>query len=124
MKILILGAGQVGSSVAAALATEKNDITVVDTDHQRLRDLAEKLDIRTVVGHASLPSVLAQAGAEEAGLLVAVTSSDEVNLVACQVAERHFGTPPRVARLRESEYMSIAGAVTAAISPEQLVTRH
>ncbi len=124
MNILILGAGQVGSSVAAALATEKNDITVVDTDHQRLRDLAEKLDIRTVVGHASLPSVLAQAGAEEAGLLVAVTSSDEVNLVACQVAERQFGTPTRVARLREAEYMAFAGAVTAAISPEQLVTRH
>ncbi len=75
MKILILGAGQVGTSVAASLASENNDITVVDTDHQRLRDLAEKLDIRTVVGHASLPSVLAQAGAEDAELLVAVTSS-------------------------------------------------
>jgi trk system potassium uptake protein TrkA len=81
--------------VAAALATERNDITVVDTDHQRLRELAEKLDIRTVVGHASLPSVLAQAGAEEAGMLVAVTSSDEVNLIACQVAEKQFGTHTR-----------------------------
>ena len=119
MKILILGAGQVGSSVAASLATENNDITVVDTDHQRLRELAEKLDIRTVVGHASLPSVLAQAGAEEANLLVAVTSSDEVNLVACQVAERQFKTPTRVARLREAEYMGIASAVTAAISAAQ-----
>ena len=87
MKILILGAGQVGTSVASALASENNDITVVDTDHQRLRDLAEKLDIRTVIGHASLPDVLAQAGAEEAELLVAVTSSDEVNLIACQVAQ-------------------------------------
>ena len=106
MKILILGAGQVGSSVAAALATENNDITVVDVDHQRLRELAEKLDIRTVVGHASLPSVLAQSGAEEAGLLVAVTSSDEVNLIACQVAEKLFKTATRVARLRESEYLS------------------
>ena len=124
MKILILGAGQVGTSVAASLATENNDITVVDTDHQRLRELAEKLDIRTVVGHASLPSVLAQSGAEEAELLVAVTSSDEVNLVACQVAERQFRTPTRVARLREAEYMAIASAVTAAISPEQLVCRH
>ena len=124
MKILILGAGQVGTSVAASLATENNDITVVDTDHQRLRELAEKLDIRTVVGHASLPSVLAQSGAEEAELLVAVTSSDEVNLVACQVAERQFKTPTRVARLREAEYMAIASAVTAAISPEQLVCRH
>ena len=121
MKILILGAGQVGSSVAAALAGERNDITMVDTDHQRLRDLAEKLDIRTVVGHASLPSVLAQAGAEEAGLLVAVTSSDEVNLIACQVAEQRFKTPTRVARLREHEYVGVAQAVTAAISPERLV---
>jgi trk system potassium uptake protein TrkA len=125
MKILILGAGQVGSSVAAALATENNDITVVDTDHQRLRELAEKLDIRTVVGHASLPSVLAQAGAEEAGLLVAVTSSDEVNMIACQVAERQFKTATRVARLRESQYLTIAGgSVNAAISPEHLVCRH
>jgi trk system potassium uptake protein TrkA len=110
--------------VAAALATEKNDITVVDTDHQKLRELAEKLDIRTVVGHASLPSVLAQAGAEDAGLLVAVTSSDEVNLIACQVAEKMYGTPTRVARLREAEFMDMAGAVSAAISPEQLVCQH
>jgi trk system potassium uptake protein TrkA len=124
MKILILGAGQVGSSVAAALATERNDITVVDLDHQKLRELAEKLDIRTIVGHASLPSVLAQAGAEDAGMLVAVTSSDEVNLIACQVAESKFGTPTRVARLREAEYIDIAGSVTAAISPEQLVCKH
>src|SRR5688572_13067543 len=125
MKILILGAGQVGSSVAAALATEKNDITVVDTDHQKLRELAEKLDIRTVVGHASLPSVLAQAGAEDAGLLVAVTSSDEVNLVACQVVEKLYGkTTTRVARLREAEYLEIATSVDAAISPEQLVCKH
>ena len=87
MNILILGAGQVGTSVAAALASENNDITVVDTDHQRLRDLAERLDIRTVVGHGSLPSVLSHAGAEEAELLVAVTSSDEVNLLACQIAK-------------------------------------
>ena len=76
MKILILGAGQVGSSAAAALASENNDITVVDTDHQRLRELAEKLDIRTIVGHASLPSALAQAGAAEADLMVSGTSSD------------------------------------------------
>ena len=82
MKILILGAGQVGSSVAAALSVEdQNDITVVDSDALRLRELTEKLDIRAVVGHASLPSVLAQAGLDEAELLVAVTSSDEVNII-------------------------------------------
>ncbi len=131
VNILILGAGQVGSSVAAALASENNDITVVDTDHQRLRDLAERLDIRTVVGHASLPSVLGHAGAEDAELLVAVTSSDEVNLLACQIAQVRFRTPTRVARLRESEYLDLGvlkdprhSPVTAAISPEQLVVRH
>ena len=131
MQILILGAGQVGSSVAAALASENNDITVIDNDPQRLRDLAERLDIRTVVGHASLPSVLMQAGAEEAELLVAVTSSDEVNLIACQVASTVFKTPTRVARLREAEYLnvgnladSVTAAVTAAISPEDMVVRH
>jgi len=131
MKILILGAGQVGSSVAAALSSENNDITVVDTDTARLRDLAERLDIRTVVGHASLPRVMEQAGADDAEMIVAVTSSDEVNLVACQVANRHFRTPTRVARVREASYLDIPGltsgddaAVTAAISPEQLVCRH
>lgn len=131
MKILILGAGQVGSSVAAALASENNDITVVDTDHQRLRDLALRLDIRTVVGHASLPSVLGHAGAEEAELLVAVTSSDEVNLLACQIAQTRFRTPTRVARLREAEYLELgmlkdprSSPVTTAISPENLVVSH
>ena len=131
MNILILGAGQVGSSVAVALASENNDITVVDTDHQRLRELAERLDIRTVVGHASLPSVLGQAGAEDAELLVAVTSSDEVNLLACQIAQMRFRTPTRVARLREAEYMDLSllqdsrtSPVTAAISPEHLVVNH
>ena len=131
MKILILGAGQVGSSVAAALATENNDITVVDTDAARLRELSERLDIRTVTGHASLPAVLGHAGAEDAELVVAVTSSDEVNLVACQVAQAVFRTPTRVARVREAEYLEVPGltfgdncAVSAAISPEQLVCRH
>lgn len=132
MKILILGAGQVGTSVAAALSVEdENDITVVDRDLIRLRELTEKLDIRAVAGHASLPSVLTQAGVEEADLLVAVTSSDEVNLLACQIAAQQNKAPTRVARLREQEYLQLAhqkfagkSAVTAAISPEQLVCKH
>jgi trk system potassium uptake protein len=130
MKILILGAGQVGTSVAASLASENNDITIVDHDLHRLRELSEKLDIRTIAGHASLPSVLLHAGADEAELLVAVTSSDEVNLVACQVAAKQFKTKTRVARLREAEYLSLAteggehAVVNTAISPEQLVCKH
>lgn len=131
MKILILGAGQVGASVAAALASENSDITVVDNDQGRLRDLAERLDLRTVLGHASLPSVLGHAGAEDADLVIAVTSSDEVNLVACQVCDTVYKTPTKIARLREMEYLQHPelihrgrSSVDVAISPEALVCQH
>ena len=131
MKILILGSGQVGSSVAAALSSENNDITVVDTDQVKLRELSERLDIRTVLGHASLPSVLGHAGAEDADLVIAVTSSDEVNLIACQVCDVVYKTPTKIARLRESEYIEHGellskgrSSVDVAISPEQLVCNH
>jgi len=131
MKIIILGAGQVGSSVAAALASENNDITVVDSDAARLKDLAERLDIRTVQGHASLPSVLGHAGAEDCELMIAVTSSDEVNLVACEVADIVYKTPTKIARLREAEYLKhpeltakTRAAIDVAISPEGLVCKH
>lgn len=131
MNIIILGAGQVGSSVAAALASENNDITVVDNNQTRLRELAEKLDIRTVLGHASLPSVLDHAGADDAELVIAVTSSDEVNLIACQVADALFKTPTKIARLRQSEYLQHpeitagrGGSVDVAISPEALVCKY
>jgi trk system potassium uptake protein TrkA len=131
MKILILGAGQVGSSVAAALASENSDITVVDIDPVKLRELSEKLDIRTITGHASLPSVLGHAGAEDADLVIAVTSSDEVNLIACQVADALFKTPTKIARLREMEYLQHPeltqrgrSSIDVAISPEALVCKH
>ena len=88
MKIIILGAGQVGSSMADILAGEANDVTLVDTDAGVLRMLQDRLDIRTVVGNAAYPHVLTQAGAEDADLLLAVTNSDEVNMVACTVAAR------------------------------------
>jgi trk system potassium uptake protein len=131
VKIIILGAGQVGSSVAAALASENNDITVVDSDPVRLKDLAERLDIRTVLGHASLPSVLGHAGADDADLIIAVTSSDEVNLIACEVADIVYRTPTKIARLREAEYLhhpeltaKNRASVDVAISPEGLVCKH
>jgi trk system potassium uptake protein TrkA len=131
MKILILGAGTVGSSVASALASEDNDITVVDTDTQKLRELSEKIDLRTVVGHASHPSVLTQAGAEDTELMIAVTNSDEVNIIACQVADAMFRTPTKIARVRETEYLThpeLIGrgrsSIDVVISPEQLVCRH
>jgi len=81
MKIIILGAGQVGSSLADNLSTEANDITVIDQNATLLHNLQEHLDLRTVTGHAAHPTVLLQAGAEDADMLIAVTNSDETNMV-------------------------------------------
>ena len=105
MKIIILGAGQVGGTLAENLANEENDITVVDTDATRLRELQDKIDIRTIQGKASFPGVLKQAEADEADMLVAVTNSDEVNMVACQIAYTLFHTPSKIARIRRSKWL-------------------
>jgi trk system potassium uptake protein TrkA len=129
MKILILGAGQVGTSVAANLVSEANDITVVDTDANRLRELADRFDLRTLQGHGAHPDVLARAGAEDAEMIIAVTNSDETNMVACQVAYTLFHTPTKIARVRAPGFMEQdklfgAGAlpIDVRISPEQQVT--
>ncbi|QEM83216.1 Trk system potassium transporter TrkA [Halomonas binhaiensis] len=131
MKIIILGAGQVGGTLAEHLAREDNDITVVDTEGVRLRELHNRLDIRTVAGPASYPTVLRQAGCEDADMLIAVTSSDEVNMVACQVAHTLFRTPTKIARVRATAYLARQGLfaheaipVDVLISPEQVVTDH
>ena len=129
MKIIILGAGQVGTSVAEVLASENSDITVVDIDESKLEDLRDRLDIGIVVGEASHPEVLAQAGGEDADMILAVTNSDEINMIACQVAYTLFHTPTKIARVRSVGYLSHpqlftqeALPVDVLISPEQLVT--
>jgi len=131
MKIIILGAGQVGTSVADNLASEANDITVIDVDTQKLEDLQDRLDLRTVIGHGSHPEVLAQAGAEDADMIIAVTNSDETNMIACQVAYTLFHTPTKIARVRAAEYLSQSELFTqealpidVLISPEQLVKNY
>ena len=131
MKIIILGAGQVGGTLAENLANEANDITIVDTDTGRLRELQDRMDIRTIEGKASYPSVLVQAGAQDADMLIAVTNLDEVNMIACQVAQTLFNTPTKIARVREHDYLKqkkIFGdkaiPIDVLISPEELVTRH
>jgi trk system potassium uptake protein TrkA len=131
MKIIILGAGQVGASVAANLASEANDITVVDENPAVLQELQDRLDIRTLVGQASYPETLAQAGADDADMVLAVTNSDETNMVACQVAYTLFHTPTKIARVRSIEYLNHsrlfaqeALPVDVLISPEQLVTEY
>ena len=129
MKIVILGAGQVGSTVAESLSSEENDLTVVDVDAARLRNLHDRLDVRTVLGSASHPSVLIEAGIEDCDLMIAVTQSDETNLVACKLAQQLFNVPTRIARIRATDYLAnerVLGdecfAVNLAICPEQVLT--
>jgi len=131
MKIIILGAGQVGGTLAENLANEANDITVIDSDGARLRELQDRLDIRTVQGRGSYPTILRQAGADDADMLIAVTNSDEVNMVACQVSGVLFKTPTKISRVRANAYLARKELfadqgfpVDVLISPEHLVTRH
>jgi trk system potassium uptake protein TrkA len=132
LKIVILGAGQVGRTAAYHLSREEsNEVTVVDLDEDILRDLQDRLDIRTVAGNAAYPSVLEQAGAADADVLIALTSSDEVNMMACEVAFILYRTSTKIARIRAAEYTSRpelfseeALPVDVFISPEQLVTEY
>jgi trk system potassium uptake protein TrkA len=132
MNILILGAGQVGTTAAYSLAREEaNEVTIVDRDPERLRELQDRLDVRTVVGHAAHPDVLERAGVADADMVIALTDSDEINMIACEVAGHLFHTPTKIARIRAAEYMGHqalygpeAVAVDVTISPEELVTAH
>ncbi len=132
MRIIILGAGQVGRTAAYHLSREQaNEVTVVDLNEDALRDLQDRLDIRTVHGNAAHPTVLESAGASSAEIMVALTSSDEVNMLACQVAYTLYRTPTKIARIRAADYFqreALFGegglAVDVWISPEQLVTEY
>lgn len=131
MKIIILGAGQVGATLAISLAGEDNDITLVDINPKKLRALQDHLDVRTIVGYGSYPEILRQAGAEDADMIIAVTNSDETNMLACQVAYSIFNTPTKIARVRSPEYLvekklfhSKNLPVNVVISPEQLVVNY
>jgi trk system potassium uptake protein TrkA len=131
MKIIILGAGQVGQSLAHSLANEANDITVVDKRNEVLQDLRDRVDLRTVSGRASHPSVLEQAGAQDANMIIAVTDSDETNMVACQIAYTLFHTPTKIARIRATEYLTYSNLfvqealpIDVLISPELLVNQY
>jgi trk system potassium uptake protein TrkA len=130
MKIIILGAGQVGGTLAEHLAIEQNDVTVVDTNPDKLRALQDRLDLRTVIGHASHPNSLFRAGAEDADMLIAVTNSDEINMMACQIAYTLFKTPTKISRVRSPNYLAHPDLfnndhvpIDVLISPEQLVTK-
>jgi trk system potassium uptake protein TrkA len=131
MNIIILGAGQVGGTLAENLASERNDITLIDTDADRLKELQDRLDINTITGHASHPNILRQAGAEDADMIIAVTSSDEINMVGCQIAHTVFRTPKKICRIRSRSYINQPELFDAnhipidvIISPEELVTHY
>ena len=131
MNIIILGAGRVGESVAESLVSEQNDITVIDQDPARLRALEERLDLRGVVGNGIQPSVLREAGAKDADMVIACAAADESNLVVCKVAHDVFNVPTTIARVRSPEFvegdalLSKSGfAVDRVICPEESVMRY
>ena len=129
MKIIILGAGQVGSNLAEHLVREGNDLTVVDLDADKLAALQDRFDLRTVCGQASHPAILKLAGADDADMLVAVTLNDETNIVACKLASTLFNIPTKIARIRAVDYMKYPQlfapenfGVDHVIAPEQEIT--
>ncbi|NEN74870.1 Trk system potassium transporter TrkA [Pelistega sp. NLN82] len=130
MKILLIGAGRVGSSVAENLVSEKNDITIVDTNKEQLAYLQERFDLKVIYGDGSSPDILAQAGAEDTDLMVACAATDAVNLVACKLAKDIFNIPRRIARVRGRYYAKHPNilqdhfGVDSTISPEDSVTQY
>ena len=128
-KIIVFGGGQVGSSVAKILSDDGNDITLVDVDKSVLENLRDKMDIKTVHGLASHPSVQKLADAENSDMVIAVTGSDEVNMAACHVAKNVYNVPKIIARLRANEYLSDEDgfdkklfSIDEVISPNILIT--
>ena len=131
MNIIILGAGRVGESVAESLVSEQNDITVIDQDPARLRLLEERLDLRGVVGNGIQPSVLREAGAQDADMVIGCAAADESNLVFCKIAHDVFNVPTTIVRLRSPEFnegdelLGKSGfAVNHVICPEESVMRY
>lgn len=130
MKIIILGAGRVGATLASHLAEDENDITLIDLDPEQLQVIKERHDVRTLIGHGSYPQTLESAGIKDADMLVAVTNCDEINMLACHLASKLYHTPTKIARIRAGEYAQGEGLfqpeildVSLVISPEQLVSR-
>ena len=108
MRVVICGAGQVGFGIAERLAAEENDVSVIDTSPQLIQAIRDTLDVRGFVGHGAHPDVLAQAGVDQADMIIAVTLYDEVNMVACQVAHSLFNVPTKIARIRAQSYLAAA----------------
>ena len=129
MKVLILGAGRVGASLARALISNGYDIAIIDQDKSSLSELEERLDIMTVHGHASDPKIIKKSGADKNTIVIAVTSNDEVNIIACQIAKKQFKVNKTICRLNNSSYskdLNVFGEniIDIVISPENEVMNH
>ncbi len=129
MKILILGAGRVGSSLASTLSKQQYEVSIVDLNKDRLQRLQEDLDLATEVGHGSYPNTLKKVGADEETILLAVTNSDECNITSCQIAKSKFNVKKTICRLSDAQYLDSLSAfgennIDIAISPENEVTEH
>ena len=105
MRVIVCGAGQVGTNIARYLSRFDTDVTVIDIDPALVAAATDTLDVRGLVGHAGHPDVLKQAGAMDADLIIAVTQVDEINMVACQVAHTLFNVPKKIARVRQATYL-------------------
>jgi trk system potassium uptake protein TrkA len=132
VKVLVCGAGEVGFNIARQLAAEDNDVVVIDHSPERIQKVGDGLDVQALLGFASHPDMLEQAGAEDAEMLIAVTQSDEINIVACQVAHSLFSVPTKIARIRHQAYLDPAWAdlfsrehmpIDVIISPEVEVAK-
>lgn len=131
MKIVIIGAGQVGGTLAENLVREENEITLIDTNNETLLELQDKMDLQVVHGQGSHPDVLIKAGIEDADLVIAVTSDDAINMIVCQICYSLFRTSTKIARIRSSKILQYQDQlfqnenipVDHVIAPEQLVTR-
>ena len=105
MKSIVCGAGVVGQSIAGSLAKEGLDVTVIDESQEAIRKISDTLDVKTIVGAASAPSILESAGARDCDILIAVTKSDETNMIACQIGYSLFNIPIKISRIRQQDYL-------------------
>ena len=133
MQIVVCGAGKSGASIAEKLSQLGNEVTIIDSSPDLVKKLTNKLDIRGVVGHGAHPDILERAGARDADMLIAITSSDEVNMLACQIAHSIFEVPKRIARIRDKSYLNPSHQdlftseklpVSVIISPEKEVAKN
>ena len=106
MRVIVCGAGKVGTSIAEQLVNQNNDVTVIDQSQELISKISDEVDLNTIIGSASNPSVLEKAGAKDADMIIAVTLQDEINMVACQMAHTFFKIPRKIARLRSEDFLN------------------